>query len=200
MRRSARKEAIYLAVSILLTATLACNISTPQGPVESTPEVVTVIATATESQLVGAPTESNNAENAPDTQIAPTSSSPSDGGDAFTITAEGDIHSNVSIKNGNASFEGKIAFPGDNTSDDIYVKPVGFDSEKTSGSLIFSLTCSGRGKAKVNYKGGAVRSGSPGCGETWTIAVINGSPDSQITLHLDASGEIDWSLTVTSGE
>ena len=66
-------------------------------------------------------------------------------------------------------------------------------------NLSFTLTCTGRGKAKVNYKGGIIPSGSPGCGETWAICVIHGSPDSQITIHLDASGDVDWTLAVTGG-
>ena len=211
MRRSTRTEAIYLAISVLLFATLACNISNPQGLVEPTPEVVAVIATATEAQSVEAPTESSNAE------ATPAPSSTSDGGSAdngssegaggsettggdVSTTIEGDVLASVSIKNGNASFDGHITYPGDNTSDEITIKPVDFDNEKTSGSLIFTMDCSGRGKAKINYKGGAVTKGSPGCGETWTITLINGSPDSHILIRLDASGDINWSLTVTSGE
>jgi len=208
MRRSTRVEALYLAVSVLLLATLACNISNPQGPAEPAQESVTVEATATESQAVEAPSENNNTENAQPT-LTPESSG--DGGseetgipdsaeENFSITSEGIILASVSIKDGNESFEGHIAYPSDNTNDELSIKPIGFDSEKTSGSLIFKLDCSGRGKAKINYKGGAVTSGSPGCGETWTIAVINGSPDSHILIRLDASGDIDWTLTVTSGE
>ena len=37
---AARKNAVSLAVGMLLVATLACNISTPQGPVEPAPEAV----------------------------------------------------------------------------------------------------------------------------------------------------------------
>jgi hypothetical protein len=70
----------------------------------------------------------------------------------------------------------------------------------TSGSLVFKLTCAGEKKAKVNYKGSAVKSGSPGCGETWTVAVVSGSADSQISIRLDESGEVDWTLSVTSGD
>jgi hypothetical protein len=84
--------------------------------------------------------------------------------------------------------------------DDITVKPVDFDDATTSGYLNFSLTCSGRGKAKVNYKGGLVDSGSPGCGESWKVYVINGSPNSHINIRLDASGDVNWSLSVTGGE
>ena len=214
MRRNTRAEAIYLAVSVLLCATIACNISNPNGPAEPASDSVTVDATATESQAVKAPSENNNADNAQAT-ISPESSGDSndtgDGGSGetgnldsaeenFSITSEGIILASVSIKDGNESFEGHIAYPGDNTNDELSIKPIGFDSERTSGSLIFKLDCSGRGKAKINYKGGAVTDGSPGCGETWTIAVINGSPDSHILIRLDASGDIDWSLTVTSGE
>jgi hypothetical protein len=62
------------------------------------------------------------------------------------------------------------------------------------------LTCSGKGNVKVNYKGGALKSGSPGCGESWTVAVETGSADSQITIRLDDRGEIDWTLTITGGD
>ena len=208
MRRSTRVEAIYLAVSALLFVTLACNISNPQGPAESAPDSVTVDATATESQAVEAPSENNNTDNVQPT-LPPESSGDGGSGETgildsteenFSVTSEGIILASVSIKDGNESFEGHIAYPGDNTNDELSIKPIGFDSEKTSGSLIFKLDCSGRGKAKINYKGGAVTDGSPGCGETWTIAVINGSPDSHILIRLDASGDIDWLLTVTSGE
>ena len=205
MMGAARKNAVSLAVGMLLVATLACNISTPQGPVEPAPEAV---ATATAPPPAEGPTESGNAEGAPEVQASPTPPSSSEsggtpesnttGGDAGSLV-NSDIFGSVSIKNGNETYTGKVTFPGNDTSDDIYVKPVDFDSEKTSGHLVFTLTCSGRGKAKVNYKGGKVSNGSPGCGETWTIDVINGSPDSQITIHLDATGDIDWSLTVTSG-
>ena len=211
MRRSTRNKAIYLAVSVLLCATLACNISNPQGQAEP----VTVDATATEAQAVEAPSENDNPDNAQPTPIPSPSGDSNDSGDGggsgetdilesagenFSITSEGIILANVSIKNGNESFEGHIAYPSDNTNDELSIKPIDFDSEKTSGSLIFTMDCSGRGKAKINYKGGAVTDGSPGCGETWTIAVINGSPDSHILIRLDASGDINWTLTVTSGE
>jgi len=204
MRRSTRTEAIFLAISVLLLATLACNLSNPQGPAEPAPEVVTVVETATEAQPVEVPTQSSSTDTQPTQSSAGDSSEGTDnsetGGDNFTITSEGIILSSVSIKNGNASFEGHIKYPGDNTNDEITIKPIDFDSEKTSGSLVFKMDCSGRGKAKINYKGGAVTSGSPGCGETWTIGVINGSPDSHILIRLDASGDINWTLTVTSGE
>jgi hypothetical protein len=214
MKSNARKAAICLAVGILLAATLACNISALEAPAGPTPEVATTVAPATEAGLAEAPTEGSNTEEASVVQTSPTPPSLSDNNSAEGGTPEGisnsggdpsslidiDIFTSVSIKDGNESYEGKISFPGGDTSDDIYVKPIGFDSEKTSGSLTFTLTCSGRGKAKVNYKGGKVESGSPGCGETWTVYVINGSPDSQITIRLDASGEVDWALTVTSGK
>ena len=116
------------------------------------------------------------------------------------ITDDNAIRDSVSIKNGNKTYEGNISFPGNNTNDDVTIKPIDFDNTKTSGQLVFTLTCSGRGKAKVNYKGGAVRSGAPGCGETWTVYVINGSPDSHISIRLDASGDVDWTLSVVSGE
>ncbi|MBN1451250.1 MAG: hypothetical protein JW963_09565 [Anaerolineales bacterium] len=213
MMRATRKDASYLAIGVLLVATLACNISTPRGPIEPTPEAAAPAVTATRPNPAEAPTESNNTEVAPD-QASPTSPSSSEtssteGGtpevDSTPVSnpaslIDNDIFTSVSVKNGNETYEGKISFPGNDTSDEIYVKPIDFDSEKTNGNLIFTLTCSGRGKAKVNYKGGAVRSGAPGCGETWSVFVINGSPDSQISIRLDASGEVDWSLTVTSGE
>ena len=207
MMRDNRRDAIYLAVGMLLVATLACNLSTPKGPTAPTPEAVAVVATTAE-----APAENSNTQVAPDVQVSPTApssdeSSSTENGTPDISTSIGDptslidtdIFTSVSIKNGNESYDGKIAFPGTDTSDEIHVKPIDFDNTEASGNLTFTLNCSGRGKAKVNYKGGMVESGVPGCGETWTIYVINGSPDSQISIRLDASGEIDWSLSITSG-
>jgi hypothetical protein len=201
MKDKGQRNAIYLALCTLLAATLACNISTPRGPITPAPETAISVATAgnpqpTNTASAGAtsspPTsESQNSENG--------SSSGGAGGDS-SLPGDDDVNASVSVKNGNESYEGHIAFPGSDTSDEIYIKPVDFDSVKTSGNLVFTLTCSGRGKAKVNYKGGAVTNGKPGCGETWTVSVINGSPDSHITVHLDDSGDINWTLTVTSGE
>jgi hypothetical protein len=218
MKRISRKDAIYTVGIVLLAATLACNLSTPRGPVEPTSEAAQIVPTATGPQSAETSISGeNDATSIPDVQSSPTSSSPSDGsstesegsgngsspgvaGGDTVVSPTGDIFTSVSIKDGNTSFEGNIAFPGINTSDDIDVKPVGFASAEDTGSLVFTLECNGRGKAKVNYKGGAVRSGSPGCGETWTVFVINGSPDSQIKLHLDATGNVDWKMTVTGGK
>lgn len=187
-----RSLAFRLAICGLLAATLACNISTPKGPSNPTPEVVTIVATATLPQPAEAPTE-----NAPVDQPSPTSS-PS--GESSIVTEAGDIIASVSIKNGNVSFEGEVSYPGNDSDDNVSIKPVDFDNTKTSGYLIFTLTCSGQGTAKVNYKGGLVESGSPGCGETWRVYVINGSPDSHISIRLDANGKVNWSLSITSGE
>jgi hypothetical protein len=214
MKRISRKDAIYLFVIVLLAVTLACNLSTPRGPVESTSEAAQIVPTTSVKASIP---ENNNATSALDEQVSPTLPSSNDGSSSATessgngsssgvaggdtvVSPTGDIFTSVSIKDGNTSFEGNIAFPGNNTSDDIDVKPVGFASAEDIGSLVFTLECNGRGKAKVNYKGGAVRSGSPGCGETWTVFVINGSPDSQIKLHLDATGNVDWKMTVTGGK
>ena len=192
---------VSLAICGLLIATLACNISTPQGPPASEPEIVTIIATATTLGPLEAPTESAPVEQSPTIPVSENENSTSaDSGETGTTTsADGNIFSSVSIKNGDTSIDGHVAYPGINASVEIFVKPIGFDNVKTSGNLIFTMTCSGQGKAKVNYKGGIIKSGSPGCGETWTIYVINGSPDSQITIHLDANGDINWTLSVTSG-
>ena len=197
--------ALRLAICGLLVATLACNISTPQGPPGPTPKVVTIVATATLPQPAEVPTE-----NAPVDQPSPvpspfgessgSGSSSESGGESFSVTDTGDIITSVSIKNGDVSFKGEVSYPGNDSSNNISVKPVDFDSTKTSGYLIFTLTCSGQGTAKVNYKGGLVESGSPGCGDTWRVYVVNGSPDSHITIHLDANGKVNWSLSITSGE
>jgi hypothetical protein len=194
-----RLKATCLALSTIIVTALACNISSPRGPAEPTSEVVVVVETATQAEVANMPTESSESVSTPEGQKAESPASTNSGAGAETTTSpDGTIFSSVSVKDGSASYEGHITFPNIKTSTDIYVKPVGFDEVKTSGSLVFSLTCSGQGKAKVNYKGGKIVSGSPGCGESWTIYVINGSPDSQITLHLDAKGDIDWSMTVTS--
>jgi hypothetical protein len=199
MRARSRKEAIFLAICILLSATLACNLPTPREAATHTPEVATVIVTASTSQSTEEPSE----EPASPTGTSETPESGNSSGDEESdpsILIDSDVFTSVDVKNGDISHEGQISFPGSDASDEIYVKPVGFDSTVSSGNLIFSLSCSGEGKAKVNYKGGAVKSGSPGCGETWTVAVVTGSADSHITIRLDDSGEVNWTLSVTSGE
>jgi len=215
MRNSnARIISVRLAAFVLLASSLACNISaSSQGPSAPQPEAVTNIAPLIETQPAEAPAESSNVESAPTKETSPSNDNGSTegeiseggsslgvGGGDLPVTDDIDIRTNVSIKNGDETFEGNISFPGNNTSDDITIKPVDFDSSKSSGKLTFTLICSGRGKAKVSYKGGAVRSGAPGCGETWTIDVVNGSPDSHINIRLDASGNVDWTLSVVSGE
>ena len=203
MMRKFRTEAIFTAVSFLLIANLACNLSTPRGPITQNPSVATAVETANGSQVTvttnAAPAEPTGIGEGASTEspssVNGNSSEPA--GSGSSVNSDGDVTASVSIKNGSATYNGQITFPGKDTSDEIYIKPVDFDSTKTSGNLNFTLTCSGRGKAKVNYKGGAITSGSPGCGETWTAYVIVGSPDSHITIHLDATGQIDWTLSVT---
>lgn len=194
-----RTASIFLAVVVLAASTLACNIpSTPQVPSESVANV-----TATESKSLEEPTAELSPTNDNDTTEdgnSEDSNSAETGEGDLPLTGADTIRDSVSIKNGNKTYEGNISFPGSNTNDEITIKPIDFDSTKTSGQLVFTLTCSGRGKAKVNYKGGAVRSGAPGCGETWAIYVINGSPDSHISIRLDASGDVNWMLSVVSGE
>ena len=201
MRGNSQQGVTYLVLCMSLVTVLACNISTPRGPITPTPEVVNIIATATGSQ----PTETASAE---PTHSSPTSESPSTEngsspgaeGVASALPGDSDIFADVSIKNGSASFEGEISFPGGDTSDEINIKPIDFDNVTTSGSLIFTLICSGEGNAKVNYRGGAVKDGKPACGETWTVLVVNNSPDSHITIHLDNKGEVNWKLSVKSSQ
>jgi hypothetical protein len=196
-----KSKVIYLAISSLLAAALACNISAPQGASEPAPEVESIVVTATAESQSGDAEADQPAPTAEDSSSSEDQSS--EAVEEFTSTTEeGNIKASVSIKNGEASFEGRVTFPGSETEtmDDITVKPIDFDNTTSSGHLNFSLTCSGQGRAKVNYKGGLVDSGAPGCGESWKVYVINGSPDSHINIRLDASGDINWSLSVTGSE
>jgi hypothetical protein len=186
---------MYLAAGMLLAISLACNLPSQPGPATSTPDMRNIVATQTGSQ----PTKSFPDETPGPTATITDAENDSASGEEPTITADGDIFDTVNIKDGNEAYEGKISFPEGDSSDEIQIKPVGFDSTVTSGSLVFTLTCSGEGNVKVNYRGGAIESGSSGCGESWTVAVVTGSADSQITIRLDDRGEIDWRLTVTGG-
>lgn len=120
------------------------------------------------------------------------------GGGGSSAPGDSDITASVSIKNGNATFHGEVSYPNGDTTDNVYIKPSGFDSVKTSGNLIFTLTCSG-GTAKVNYNGGSVKNGSPGCNKTWTVFVTNVSADSRVKIYLDSSGHVNWNLVVSGG-
>lgn len=198
MKQRSHTGAVVPAISILLAAILACNFPRSTGPETPASATTTFLVTAIAPQ--SAHTVSAEPLLPAGTGTAPGRDSNSGtGGNGPSISIDKDVLTSISVTDGNVTSEGQISFPGKDSSDEIYVKPVGFDSTVTSGSLIFTLTCSGRGKAKVNYKGGAIKSGSPGCGETWTVSVINGSPDSHLTIRLDDSGEIHWALTITSG-
>lgn len=127
------------------------------------------------------------------------SSSGSDGGDSSGSTggapSDSDIITSVSVKNGNTSQSGEVSYPDGDTTDNVYVKPTGFDSVTTSGNLIFTLTCSG-GTAKVKYTGGSIKTGSAGCNSTWTAFVTNVSADSRVQIYLDSNGYVNWTLVV----
>jgi hypothetical protein len=272
------------SLTALIIASLACNFSTPQGPEEPTPEVVTIVVTATnvpptevseqgavaifnqdlnvrggpgtayaiQDQLPGGTkvdilgkneagtwwfisynggtgwvsepfTESSNADAVPVVQApAPPASSSSSssgggsssssggsssgggssggssGGSGGSAPSDNDIKTSVSIKNGSDTKSGEISYPDGDTTDRVTITPTGFDSIKTSGNLIFTLTCSG-GAAKVTYNGGSVKNGSPGCNKTWTVFVTNDSSYSTVKIYLDSPGYVNWTLIVAAG-
>ena len=115
-----------------------------------------------------------------------------------SASSDKDISTSVSIKNGSATYSGEISYPNGDDTDNIYVKPTGFDSVKTSGNLIFTLTCSG-GNAKVKYNGGSVKSGSPGCNKTWTVFFTNDSANGNLKIYLDNPGYVNWTLVISAG-
>jgi len=120
------------------------------------------------------------------------------GGGGGSAPSDSNINASVSIKNGSASYSGEISYPGGDTTDQIYIKPTGFDSVKTAGNLIFSLTCSG-GTAKVTYNGGSIKNGSPGCNKTWTVFFTNDSANGNLKIYLDTNGYVNWTLVITGG-
>lgn len=213
-RNNARIPSLFLAGCALLVITLACNLSSaPQEPTAPAPGAVTGSATASQPEPAQAPTDSGNLENPPIEETSPPDDNESTDGEnsgsgssseteeeGSSTLVDADLRDSVSIKNGNKSYEGNISFPGSATSVAITIKPIDFDNAQSSGKLVFTLTCSGRGRAKVNYKGAAIREGVPGCDETWTAHVSDSSPDSHISIRLDASGDVDWTLHVTGGE
>jgi hypothetical protein len=279
-------------LTTLIIASLACNFSTPQAPEEPTPEIVTIVVTATpvpptkvpdktgqgaiaifkqdlnvrsgpgtaypiQDQLPGGTqvdilgknesgtwwfvsydggtgwvsepyTESRNTDSIPVVQAPPppasssggstsgggssSSGSSSSGGSSGSSSSGGsssgggsssaandeNISTSVSIKNGSASYDSEVSYPDGDTTDRVSIKPTGFDSVKTSGNLIFTLTCSG-GNAKVNYNGGSVKSGSPGCNKTWTVFFTNVSSNGNLKIYLDSPGYVNWSLVISGG-
>jgi hypothetical protein len=124
--------------------------------------------------------------------------SSSGGSSGGSAPSDKDIKASVNIKNGSDTQDGEISFPDGDTTDRVTITPTGFDSNKTSGNLIFTLTCSG-GTAKVNYNGGSVKSGSPGCNKTWAVFVTNDSSYSNLKIYLDSPGYVHWILIVTGG-
>ena len=126
------------------------------------------------------------------------SSSGGSSGGGSSAPGDSDISVNVSIKNGSESRTGEISYPNGDTTDNVYVKPTGFDSVKTSGNLIFTLTCSG-GTSKVQYIGGSVKSGFPGCNKSWTVLFTNDSGNGNLKIYLDSAGYVNWTLIVSGG-
>lgn len=123
------------------------------------------------------------------------SSSGGSSGSGGGAPSDSDIKIKVSIKNGSSTESSAVSYPDGDTTDRVFIEPTGFDSVKTSGNLIFTLTCSG-GNAKVTYNGGSVKSGSPGCNKTWTVFFTNVSADGNLKIYLDSPGYVDWTLVV----
>jgi hypothetical protein len=125
------------------------------------------------------------------------SGSTSSCGGSTSAASDKDISTSVSIKNGSATYNGEVSYPDDDSADTVYIRPTGFDSVKTSGNLIFTLTCSG-GTDKVKYNGGSVKSGSPGCNKTWIVFFTNDSSNGNLQIYLDSPGYVNWTLVITA--
>jgi len=120
------------------------------------------------------------------------------GGGGQSAPADNDDKVTVSVKGDNKSLNGSVSYPSGDSADAIFVTVGGFDSVKTSGNVTYSLTCSG-GNPKVTSVGGAVKNGSPGCNQTWTVFYTNESSKETIKIKLDSNGYVNWTLVISAG-
>lgn len=119
------------------------------------------------------------------------------GGGGQTAPSDNDIQAKINIKNGNFTQSGAVSYPDGDTTDKIFVTVEGFDSVKTSGNIIYTLTCTG-GTPTVKAVGGAVN-GSVGCNKTWTVFYTNVSNKETITITQESGGLTNWTLIATAG-
>lgn len=120
------------------------------------------------------------------------------GGGGQTAPSDNDIQAKINIKNGNFTQSGTVSYPDGDTTDKIFVSVEGFDSVKTSGNIIYTLTCTG-GTPTVKAVGGAVNNGSVGCNKTWTVFYTNVSNKETITITQESGGLTNWTLIATAG-
>lgn len=125
-----------------------------------------------------------------------------DGGGSSDPVAppDSDISVTISIKNGAFNRSDAVSYPNGDTTDKVFVRVNGFDSVKTSGSIIYTLTCSSSGATpNIKFVGGAIKSGSPGCNSTWTAFYTNVSYNTTITISQEANGYTNWTLVASAG-
>lgn len=119
-------------------------------------------------------------------------------GGGQSAPSDSDIKAKINVKNGNINYSGEVSYPDGDATDKIFVTVEGFDSVKTSGTVIYTLTCSG-GTPNVKAVGGAVKSGTPGCNSTWTAFYTNDSNSQTITITQDSNGYTNWTLIAAAG-
>lgn len=118
------------------------------------------------------------------------------GGGGQTAPSDNDIKAKVNIKNGNLNLSDVVSYPSGDGTDKIFITVNGFDSVKTSGKVIYTLTCSG-GTPTVKAVGGSV-TGSVGCNKTWTVFYTNVSYQETITITQGSDGYTNWTLIASA--
>ena len=169
--------------------------NTEDVPVVATPELTSSNSSSSDSSSGSSGGSSGSSSSG----SSGSSSSGGSSGSSSGAPSDSDIKVDVSVKNGSTSQSGEVSYPDGDTTDNVFVKPVGFDSVTTSGYLTFTLTCSG-GTAKVKYTGGSIDSGTAGCNQTWKAFVTNVSADSRVQVYMDSNGSVNWILVVTGSK
>jgi hypothetical protein len=121
-------------------------------------------------------------------------------GSGQTAPSDSDISVTISIKNGNFNRSDAVSYPNGDGGDKVFVRVNGFDSVKTSGNIIYTLTCSSTGAAPtIKYVGGSVTNGTPGCNSTWTVFYTNVSYNGTVTITQGSDGYTTWTLVAAAG-
>lgn len=117
------------------------------------------------------------------------------GGGEQVAPPDSDISVTLNIKTGSFTKADAVSYPNGDTTDKVFVKVNGFDSVKTSGDAIYTLTCNSTGGTPtVTHVGGAIKSGSASCNSTWRVFYTNVSTQSTITIQQGSNGYTTWTL------
>jgi len=122
-----------------------------------------------------------------------------DGGNGAPSDSNIVVEIDISNEDDQATIGDEISSPEGDTSDQIFIRIVGFSGNVDSGNLRLTLTCSGEGVDDVEVSTSLPRTnGSSRCGRDWEhhVTVDDDGIAVVISLPSGVSANVSWSLTV----